>query len=96
MLTYNHKFPRNPEHISQVYTKEVVNEDGSSTILTDTKPFESPYKGLDSDSFKIGARIQAGVPLNRVKPRSLGGSIGSIDNASSMVDKAIVKSSKAE
>lgn len=88
MLSYNRVFPRNPEPIPQVYHKTVINEDETSSILSQSLPFESPFKGLDSNSFTLSARIKAGVNLQNVPPTKLGSSIGSVDSATSFVDSA--------
>ena len=88
MLTYNRNFSRNPESIPQEFTKEVMNEDGSSTILTSDKPFESPYDGLDCRSFTIEAKIKAGVPLKPISPHSMSGNISGIDKATALVEEA--------
>lgn len=84
MNTYNRNFPRNPEHITQIFVQEKVMPDGTS-VFESTETPESPYKGLDADSFSLSSMIRAGVPLNSVSPRKLGSSIGSIDSVSEQV-----------
>lgn len=81
MFTYSRRFtPESTPSIPQVFSEEVTNDDGSVSVHTSDIPFESPYQGLDADSFKISAQIKAGVPLREVSPTRLGSSIDSVDS----------------
>lgn len=80
MFTYSRRFvSASTPSIPQVFSEEVTNEDGSVSVHTSDTPFDSPYEGLDADSFKISAQIKAGVPLREVSPTRLGSSLDSVD-----------------
>ena len=88
MFTYSRRFtPESTPSIPQVFSEEVTNDDGSVSVHTSDTPFESPYEGLDADSFKISSQIKAGVPLREVSPRPLGSSIDSVDEVNAKLSE---------